>query len=83
MAMSEIYRYAHHSDLEHAAREHGVSAGYDHANYVDAYGEAPDTAMPERFADVADTWTEGYQEGRDDYAALREEESMYGHDWRG
>lgn len=81
--MNNITRYAYHTDHEHDARQHAVDAGWDHASYVDAYGVDTETEMPARYADVADVWHEGYQEGKDDFEATQAEEAMYGHDWRG
>jgi hypothetical protein len=84
MPMSTIYRIHTDSDREHAARVAGIHAGYSHANYAENVNpNTPDTTMPEEFADVADSWQSGYEEGKDDYAASQEEEEMYGHDWRG
>lgn len=84
MAMSTIYRIHNYSDHEHAARVDGFNAGYSHANYAENVDpNSPDTTMPEEFADVADFWQSGYEEGKDDYAANEEEEETYGHDWRG
>lgn len=81
MAVSTIYRYATHSDHEHAARVDGINAGYGNAEYVNGHGTL--TRMPQQFADVAAVWLEAYWEGKDDYYALHEEEKMYGHNWRG
>ncbi|TDC92369.1 hypothetical protein E1161_13435 [Saccharopolyspora aridisoli] len=81
MAMGTVYRDFRHSDHEHEARENGFNAGYDQANYVDAYGPTPETEMPERFAEVAQIWTDAYEEGKDDFETVQSAEEMYGHDW--
>lgn len=82
MPIPSITRYAHHTDHEHEARQNGFNAGWDHANYVNAYGATEDTSLPDRFSDVAEVWREAYQEGKDEFAASEEDEAIYGHDWR-
>ena len=55
--------------IEHEATEVGRSHGFNHANYVDAYGgdmdEAPD--VPARFASVSSYYEAAYAEGVQEY----------------
>jgi hypothetical protein len=80
--VSAVYRDASRSELEHAARADGYTAGYAHQNYVTAYGPTPGTTLPDRFADVAAVWHDAYQDGRDDYDAELADAEAFGHDWR-
>jgi hypothetical protein len=56
-------------DLEGEAAEVGRSHGWDHANYVNAYGgnlrAVPE--VPGRFTTVRDFYLSGYEEGVDSY----------------
>lgn len=86
MTIATITRYTHHTDVEHEARVHGYAAGWDNANYVEAYGEdecyeGPE--VPDRFRHQENVWLEAFQEGEDEFAATVEDEFMYGHDWTG
>lgn len=72
MSLSTITRYAHHTDAQHEAREHGYNAGWDHANYAEAYGADERSTGPEvppRFRHEKDVWLEAYQEGEDAFVA--------------
>lgn len=83
MPIPTVYRHAYHSDHEHEARENGFNAGWDHANFVDAYGQTTDTEMPDRFKDVPDVWQEAYGDGKAEFENAQNDEEMYGHDWHG
>lgn len=72
-----------HSDAQHEARQAGHSAGWDHANFVGAYGPTADSEPQGQYEAHADIWREAYAEGVAAYEALREDELMYGHDWTG
>lgn len=51
--------------FEQEAREIGLSRGWDHANYVEAYGGDPNEApeVPARFASVESFYLSAYEEG--------------------
>lgn len=53
------------NELTQAATETGQSRGWDHANYVDAYGGDMDQEpeVPARFGSVATYFTAGFAEG--------------------
>lgn len=57
------------TDLEQEATEIGRSHGFDHANYVNAYGgnlhATPD--VPRRFTTVRNFYLSAYEEGIDNY----------------
>lgn len=55
--------------LEHEATEIGRVHGFNHANYVDAYGGDMDEApvAPLRFAEVDSFYESGYAEGVESY----------------
>lgn len=80
--MRTVHRDARHTDREHVARVDGFDAGYRHRNFTTAYGPAPDTTLPEQFADVADVWRAAYAEGIDEFDADLEDAEAFGHDWR-
>jgi hypothetical protein len=77
-----VYRDASHTNLEHAARADGYTAGWRHQNFVTAYGPTPDTTLPDRFRDVEAVWRDAYREGQDDFDAEWADAEAYGHDWR-
>jgi hypothetical protein len=58
------------TELENEAQEIGRSNGYDHANYVEAYGGDMNATpeVPARFADVDESfYLSGYEEGVTNY----------------
>lgn len=83
MSYGEIYRDANHTDAEHEARQAGHSAGWDHANFVGAYGPAEDSEPQGQYEEHADVWRAAYEEGKADYEGMKEDEGIYGHDWHG
>ncbi len=52
-------------NLEQEAREVALARGWDHANYVEAYGGDADEApeVPARFAPVESFYLSAYEEG--------------------
>lgn len=65
------------AELAQAATEAGESAGYDHANYVSAYGGALKTEksviVPGRFVTVYTHYITGYLAGQEAYADEQDE----------
>lgn len=58
--------------LEQEATDAGKQRGWEHANYVDAYGgtmepEESDIPIPDQFAQVPTYYTAGYFEGVQNY----------------
>jgi hypothetical protein len=56
-----------HTDAQHEARVSGYSAGWDHANFVEAYGPTADTEVPVYYEAYADIWQEAYNDGIEDF----------------
>lgn len=85
MPIPTVYRHYTHTDAEHEARVNGTSAGWTDASFEDAYGDASRQARPDRFdaPHLASVWDEAYQDGRDSFDSMQEDEAIYGHDWRG
>ncbi len=77
------FRDASHTDAQSEAYAAGHSAGWDHANFVEAYGATEDSEPQGQYEAHADIWREGYAEGVSAFEALQDDEATYGHDWRG
>jgi hypothetical protein len=63
MSMTLPPRQGCHTEHEHQAYQAGFESGWEHANYVEAYGWVADTEPNPIYRDHLPVWQSGYDEG--------------------